>query len=49
MRDDGLVLMPNRRDELKKELGDVLWYVAAVAREAGLTLEEIAWHNYTKF
>jgi NTP pyrophosphatase (non-canonical NTP hydrolase) len=48
MRDDGLVILPERKELIKKELGDVLWYVAQVATEAGLTLEEIAWGNYTK-
>lgn len=31
--------------ETAKELGDVLWYVANVAQDAGLTLEEIAGVN----
>ena len=29
MRDDKGALTPERREALKKELGDVLWYVAA--------------------
>lgn len=33
---------------LAKELGDVLWYVAQVATEAGLTLEEVASGNIHK-
>lgn len=35
-------------DELRKELGDVLWYVSQIARVAGLTLEEIAGANIDK-
>ena len=35
-------------DLIKKELGDVLWYVAALARDLGLTLDEIARHNVEK-
>lgn len=31
-----------------KELGDVLWFVALIARHAGLTLEEIAQLNLDK-
>jgi NTP pyrophosphatase (non-canonical NTP hydrolase) len=36
------------KDEIKKELGDVLWYVSQVARLAGLNLEEIAIGNIEK-
>ena len=31
-----------------KELGDVLWYITAMASELGLTLEEIMETNYNK-
>lgn len=41
--DPGLV-----RTALMKELGDTLWYLAAVARNWGLTLDEIAEHNLEK-
>lgn len=37
-----------RRDDIKGELGDVLWYVTALAQEFGLTLEEIMEYNITK-
>jgi NTP pyrophosphatase (non-canonical NTP hydrolase) len=33
---------------LKAELGDVLWYIAQVATELELSLEEIAEHNIAK-
>ena len=33
---------------LKKELGDVLWYVAVVAHDLGLTLDDIAQANVDK-
>ena len=33
---------------LKSELGDVLWYLAQLATELGLSLDEIASHNVDK-
>lgn len=48
IRDDGGVLNADRRAKLLKELGDVLWYVAAVAADAGSSLEEVAQINRTK-
>ena len=48
MRDnDGLVSL-EKRDEMAKECGDVLWYIAAAAKELGYTLDEIARLNLTK-
>ena len=39
LRDDGGVMTGERLEALAGELGDVLWYVAQVATEAGLDLE----------
>jgi len=36
------------REALKAELGDVLWYIAQVATELGLSLDEIAEYNIAK-
>jgi NTP pyrophosphatase (non-canonical NTP hydrolase) len=36
------------RQALKAELGDVLWYIAQVATELNLSMDEIAEHNIAK-
>jgi NTP pyrophosphatase (non-canonical NTP hydrolase) len=48
VRDDAGVLSDERRDAIAKELGDVLWYVAQLATEAGLDLDAIAEANLAK-
>jgi NTP pyrophosphatase (non-canonical NTP hydrolase) len=48
VRDDAGVLSDERREALAKELGDVLWYVAQLATEAGLDLDVIATGNLDK-
>ena len=48
IRDDGGLLTEERREALAAELGDVLWYVAQLATEAGLELEAIATSNLEK-
>lgn len=35
-------------EDLKKELGDVLWYLSAVASDLGINLDDIASTNYEK-
>ena len=36
------------QEHIKKELGDILWFVAAIASDYGLTLEEVARGNIQK-
>lgn len=48
LRDDDGKLTIGRREDLEKELGDVLWYVANMARRLDLTLEEVAKTNIKK-
>jgi len=45
-RDGGDVVEYN--NAIKKELGDVLWQVAAVAKDHGLMLSQVAEHNLEK-
>lgn len=47
-RDDGGVMTDARRESLLKELGDVLWYVAAASRELGFNLSDVAEANLKK-
>lgn len=35
-------------DDFKKELGDVLWYLAMMSRQVGLSLEDVAATNLAK-
>ena len=44
---DGEVSIEDR-EELKKELGDVVWYIAVLAHSLGLTFEEVMQLNVKK-
>ena len=48
IRDDDGVLTEEKKREVGKELGDVLWYVSQVASELELSLDEIAQANLEK-
>lgn len=48
IRDAHGTLTPKAREEMIKELGDVLWYLAAVANELSVDIEEIAQRNVDK-
>ena len=48
IRDDGGLVTDERRQAMAKELGDVLWYVAQIASELGLELEDVARQNLEK-
>jgi NTP pyrophosphatase (non-canonical NTP hydrolase) len=47
-RDKGGEINEATREALKAELGDVLWYVAQVATELHLSLDEVAEYNILK-
>ena len=48
LRDDAGLIDPERRQRMRSELGDVLWYLAAVARELDIDLETVARTNLQK-
>lgn len=47
-RDDGGKLTKERKEEIAKELGDVLWYIAQLSTELGIKLSYIAEGNLKK-
>lgn len=48
IRDDGGAVLPERRTAMAKELGDVLWYLAQLATELDLDLDDVARMNLDK-
>lgn len=48
LRDDDGRISNEKLDSIKKELGDVLWYISALASELGLSLQNIAEDNIKK-
>lgn len=48
VRDKGSDVKQLDLNDMKKELGDVLWYLAVLAEFLGLSLEDIARDNLTK-
>ena len=48
VRDGRKEVSPDEARAISKELGDVLWYVANMAQELGLSLDEIARDNIAK-
>lgn len=48
IRDKRGLISDDTRTELKKELGDVLWYLSQLTVELRLTLDEVAEQNIVK-
>lgn len=48
LRDNGGSFTDEHKAKIADELGDVLWYLSAVADDLGYTLDTIAQNNLTK-
>jgi len=48
IRDNNGKITPKIKEDLKKEMGDVLWYLSNLASEIGLSLDEVAEENIRK-
>ena len=48
LRDHGGHFNEQRMQDLIKEMGDVLWYLVALSREIGISLESVAQQNLEK-
>ena len=48
IRDQEGVMTPEKREGIKKELGDVLWYLSQLARTCDLPFDEVARANIEK-
>jgi len=48
IRDDGGAFTPDRDARIRKEIGDVLWYLANLATDKGWSLDQIAEENLAK-
>lgn len=47
-RDKNCEMSEDDRQSLKKELGDVLWYISSISRHLDLKLEDVAQTNLDK-
>jgi len=48
LRDGNGIVSDEKREEITKELGDVLWYVANLSTELKINLEDVASKNIEK-
>ena len=48
LRDSNGIYSPTSVVEIGKEIGDVLWYIAALSRDLGLDMDAIANNNIAK-
>ncbi len=47
-RNENSVVNPSDKKEIAKELGDILWYLNAIAYYLGISLQDVAEGNITK-
>jgi NTP pyrophosphatase (non-canonical NTP hydrolase) len=47
-RDNDGIFTPEKVNEIKKELGDVLWYVANLSADLNISMQEVAEMNIDK-
>jgi NTP pyrophosphatase (non-canonical NTP hydrolase) len=48
IRDDNNKLTDERKEQIKQELGDTMWYIAMICEETGLNLDEVMEYNNKK-
>jgi len=48
LRDNNGEFTDEKKEEIKKELGDVLWYLSAIATDLGLDFDDVAQFNIDK-
>lgn len=48
LRDNNSVFTDEKKEEIAKEIGDVLWYVAVLSHDIGYSLDDIARMNHSK-
>lgn len=48
IRDNGGIITPEATEEIKKELGDTLWYIASMCENLGINLADVANSNIEK-
>ena len=48
MRDEKNQISEKKKEKLKKELGDVLWYLSSICKELNITLNDVVNKNISK-
>lgn len=48
LRDDKGMFLPEKREAIADEVGDVLWYIASLCTDLGIGMEVIAQRNLDK-